>query len=72
LFDPWKDSLDLIYSKHRAYSLWPKIYFMHKDNRVIVDELLLDEKLFEDNKNFPLLTDNVLNQSVKNIQVKPE
>ena len=55
LIDPWKDSITSIYQKYRAYILWPKVYFMHKGKRVIIDELVLDEKIFEQNKYQPLV-----------------
>ena len=48
LIDPDKDSLEDIYNKYRGFYLRPKIYFIWKDKRVIVEELKLDENIFED------------------------
>lgn len=87
LIDPWKDSLEDIYNKYRGFYLRPKIYFELNGKRVIVEELKLDENLFEENKKNTLLnlvsfrkevawtkwmTEDLLNPSVIEIKVKPE
>lgn len=73
LIDPWKDSLENIYKKYRAYYLWPKIYFMFNWIRVIVEELRLHESIFEEQKNNPLIIDKKeLNVDVEHLMVKPE
>ncbi len=72
LIDPWKDSLEEIYNKYRGFYLWPKIYFIWKDKRVIIEELKLDEKIFGENKNKSLIQWNDLNLAVIDIRVKPE
>jgi len=72
LIDPYTDGIQSIYSKYRAYILWPKIYFMHKDKRVIVEQLVLDEGLFETNNNQPLIINNELNPCIQALTVKPE
>lgn len=64
LIDPFKDTLDDIYSKYRAFYLRPKIYFhlpssvilwkTHQSSsakRVIIEKITVDESKFEENKN---------------------
>jgi len=76
LIDPYTDSMETIYQKYRAYILWPKIYFMYGDKRVIIEELVLDEKLFVTNKDKPLVNASSqkpeANSCVKHLTVKPE
>jgi len=72
LIDPEKDSLEEIYNKYRGFFLWPKIYFELKWKRIIVEELKLDEKIFEENKNKSLLNEKTLNPAVIEIKIKPE
>jgi len=59
---PLKD----LYNKYRAYALRPKIYFFldqrfgsHQGKRIVVEELILDEKLFVQNSTFPLVDNNL-------------
>jgi len=62
--------------------LWPKIHFNlrqretyngERDVRVIVEELKLNEKIFEAHKHLPLIDEeNVLNACVKMLFVRPE
>jgi len=72
LIDPYTDSIESIYQKYRAYILWPKIYFMHKDKRVIIEQLILDEKLYQAHINRSLIIDNAINPAVISCQVKVE
>jgi methionyl-tRNA formyltransferase len=72
LIDPQKNSLEDVYNKYRGFYLRPKIYFIWKDKRVIVEELKLDEKTFEENKKNPLFEWKDLNNAVIEIKVKPE
>lgn len=72
LIDISKDSLEEIYNKYRGFYLRPKIYFIWKDKRVIIEELNLDEKIFEENKKSPLFEWKDLNTAVIAIKVKPE
>jgi methionyl-tRNA formyltransferase len=73
LIDIQKDPLELVYSKYRGFFLWPKIYFIFDGKRVIVEELVLDEKLFAKNSQLPLVNqDFSLNLAVVNCVVKPE
>lgn len=70
--DPNKDNLEDIYKKYRAFYLWPKIYWINEWKRIIVEELRLDEKLFEENKDKPILDWDILNKCIIEIKVKPE
>ena len=79
LVDPFADSLEQIYGKYRAYILRPKVFFMYdladeKQLRVVVETLVLDEKLFDNQKNQPLFIDRqwTLHNAVQEIRVKPE
>jgi methionyl-tRNA formyltransferase len=72
LIDPEKDSLEEIYNKYRGFFVWPKIYFVWKDKRVIIESLKLDEKIFEENKKNPLIEWKDLNKAIIEIRVKPE
>lgn len=83
LIDPYKDSLEEIYNKYRAFFLRPKIYFIHQGKRIIIEELILDENIYNQQKDNPLLNwsviasvneaiQNELNTSIKDIKVKPE
>lgn len=73
LIDPFKDSLESIYNKYRAFALRPKIYFIQEKKRIIIEELELDEKTYNQEKTNPLFNDNLtLNTCIKNIKIKPE
>lgn len=85
LIDPFKDSLNNIYAKYRAFYLRPKIYFMLNDRRVIVEKITVDENKFEENKNKPLFMASLtkegvptkwvvdsLNPCISEILLKPE
>lgn len=72
LIDISKDSLEEIYNKYRGFYLRPKIYFIWKDKRVIIEELKLDENIFEENKKNTLFEWMDLNTAVIDIKVKPE
>lgn len=66
------DSLETIYRKYKAYYLRPKIFFKLEDKIIIIEHLVLDELLFEDNKNKPLYDWVLLNPAVIELKVKPE
>lgn len=66
------DSLDDIYAKYRAFAMRPKIWFIWQEKRVVIEKLVLDEALFEVHKVSPLLENWKLNESVKEIFLKPE
>lgn len=77
--DIFHDTLESVYNKYRAFKLRPKIWLELDQNfskpwlRVVVEQLVLDESFFEENKNLPLLnTDFRLNKAVKIWEVKPE
>jgi len=96
LIDPFQDTLISIYNKYRAFYSWPKIYFFFKKEwwirndewwiRIIIEELKINEKLFQTNKDLPLflsslikevawtkwMTEDLLNPAVQNISLKPE
>ena len=70
--DIYKDSLENIYAKYRAYTIWPKIRFKLNEKIVIIEELQLDETKYSDNKNSPLIEWKNLNSAITNISIKPE
>jgi methionyl-tRNA formyltransferase len=51
----YKDSLEEIYAKYRAYAIWPKIWFKLNERIVIIEELQLDESQYGDNKKSSLI-----------------
>lgn len=72
LINPRTDTLETIYNKYRAFALWPKIYFMVNDKRVIIEHLELSEPLYNSNDEVPLFQNKELNPAVLDIQLKPE
>ena len=51
----YKDKLEDIYAKYRAYAIWPKIWFKLNEKIVIIEELQLDESKYNENRNSPLI-----------------
>lgn len=70
--DIYKDSLEKIYAKYRAYAIWPKIRFKLNEKIVIIEELKLDESNYNENKKNPLIEWKNLNTAIINIAIKPE
>jgi methionyl-tRNA formyltransferase len=70
--DVYKDSLEDIYAKYRAYAIWPKIWFKLNEKVVIIEELQLNESKYNENKDKPLIEWKNLNPTVINIAIKPE
>ena len=70
--DMYKDSLEEIYAKYRAYAIWPKIWFKLNERIVIIEELQLDESQYGDNKKSSLINWKNLNPAIVNIAIKPE
>lgn len=75
----WKaDTLENIYRKYKGYYLWPKTHFQLRVKSgelkvVIIEQLELDEELYEHKKDKSLfLDDYVLNPAVISLVVKPE
>lgn len=72
LIDPRNDSIETIYNKYRAFALRPKIYFMLGNKRVIIEELKLNEPLYNSNDEVPLFKKNELHPAIQAIKLKPE
>lgn len=71
--NPREDSIADIYAKYRAYALWPKIYFVHKEKRFVIEELVLDQELYTKHMKQSLFAaDKKLHPAVKLIVIKPE
>lgn len=71
------DSLENIYRKYKGYYLWPKTYTQIEGKygliRVVIEQLELDEELYQHNKDKSLYLDEyVLNPAVISLMVKPE
>lgn len=67
------DAISVVYSKYRGYFLRPKVWFTFNEKKVVVEELILDEVLFSEAKEFPLRDENYhLNPCVKLLLLKPE
>jgi len=76
---PQQDSLEKIYKKYRWYYLRPKIYFFidqkdssHNGKRIVIENLVLDEDIYQDKKSSSLFNGKKLNSAVKSISLKPE
>lgn len=65
------DTLEDIYAKYKAFVLWPKIWFIRWDKRIVIDSLEIDEIQFELYKKDLLVSEGSLNLAVKNILLKP-
>ncbi len=73
LINPFQDSLESIYNKYRGCYLRPKIYFIHENKRIIVEELIIDKNMYQTEKNNPLLdNNNNTATSIKSLKIKPE
>ena len=72
LINPRTETLETIYNKYRAFSLWPKIYFMMNDKRVIIESLKLNESVYNSNEEAPVFQDKNINPAILDIQLKPE
>jgi methionyl-tRNA formyltransferase len=74
--DPFKDTLENMYAKYRAFTLRPKIRFILNEKTVIIEKLILDEKKRTDHKETPLLEvkgkEKLLNPAITEILLKPE
>ena len=68
----YKERLEDIYAKYKAYAIWPKIWFKLNEKNVIIEELQLDEIKYNENKDKPLIEWKSLNPAVINIAIKPE
>ncbi|MFA7717404.1 MAG: methionyl-tRNA formyltransferase, partial [Candidatus Absconditabacterales bacterium] len=83
LIDPRKDSLHDVYRKYRAFYQRPKIYFILKEKRIIIEELKIKKELhnistfqyfnISTERKTPLINDgNNLNQIIESLSLKPE
>lgn len=69
--DPRNDTLQIIYNKYRAFYRRPKIFFIYNEKRVIIESLVLDQKLFEPNASM-VDENNALHSSIIECIAKPE
>ena len=59
--------------RYNAYYLRPKIYFVYHDKRVIIEEIDINDQLWEQKKNESLIDSKfTLNSCIQTIIVKPE
>lgn len=76
--DPFHDSLEEIFAKYKGYYLWPKIHFAapskrkNHDKLITIDTIICDKKLFEKNKEKPLIEWEEINPAVQTLKLKPE
>lgn len=76
----YTDSLENIYAQYKAYCLWPKIYFIHKEKRVLIEHMVLDQKTYKTMWEKPLVwlySNNTwptqhLHPAIRKLDVKPE
>jgi methionyl-tRNA formyltransferase len=65
--------LESIYNKYRGFYLRPKIYFVHEGKRIIIEELELDETIYHQEKDCPLISnEHSITKAVKTLKLKPE
>lgn len=75
----FEDDIQLVYSKYRAYKMWPKVWFEWSQffgscdwKTIIIDQIEIFEDKFE-SMNWPLLSTRwELNSAVKSLSLKPE
>jgi methionyl-tRNA formyltransferase len=73
LINPFVDSIELIRNKYRAFALWPKLYWIYEDKRIIIESLLRDQTSYENNKYSPLIDRHgQINPSIISGTIKPE
>jgi methionyl-tRNA formyltransferase len=73
LIDIFNESLEQIFRKYNAYYLWPKVYFVHQEKRVIIEDLKINKHNYESNKANPFANKEYnLNQAISNLTIKPE
>lgn len=71
--NPMRDEIIDIYSKYRAYAIWPKVWFMHKDKKVVIEKLVLDEVWYMSLQHAPLRDEKYeLNPCIKELILKSE
>lgn len=73
LVDIYTMPIEQILRKYNAYYLWPKIYFIHNEKRVIIEELDIDQNTYSELKYSPIAdSDYIVNKCIKKLLVKPE
>ncbi len=75
--DFFKDTLDSVWKKYKAYAMWPKIYTLFPTKNwdkklIVIEELVLDETEFSESKHQSLYDWNKLNSAVIQLKIKPE
>lgn len=76
--DPLSQSLDDIFAKHKAFALWPKVFFAYKDKTHTITSLTVDENLYDQYCQSPLFVASddgstlSLNAAVSDISIKPQ
>lgn len=73
LIDVYSEPLRQILRKYNAYSLRPKVYFLHNNKRVIIENLQIDLEKYDQQK-LSSIIDNQhnLNPAIVSLLVKPE
>lgn len=75
------NSLESIYRKYQAYSMWPKVFFILKmsetnEKRVLIEDLVIDESIYDNTKKEALVSVSwsvySLNPAIKDISIKVE
>ncbi len=78
--DPFKDTLEDIYAKYRAFALRPKIRFTLNGKTIIIEKLTIDETKRTTHCGLPLIGEDVptavgtdgVNPAITEILLKPE
>lgn len=71
--DPFANTLDEVLRKYNGYYGWPKVYFIYKEKRVIIEHIEINPDQYNNSKS-TLLVDNKnnLNPAVMQLLLKPE
>lgn len=73
LIDPFRDTLDTIYAKYRAYYLRPKIFFLREGKNIIIEQLQVQEELYSTYMTRPLIDEKLqLNPAISSLLLKPQ
>ncbi len=72
--NPFQDNLDSIWTKYKAFILWPWIFFEFNGKNIKITYLKLNKEKFNQYKNLPLidLESKQLNPAVEEIKFRPE
>ncbi len=73
LVDIYNAPIEQILRMYNAYYLRPKIYFMHNEKRVIIEQLDVDQNIYSKSKYSTIIdSDYIIHPCIRRLLVKPE